>query len=196
MLLTFAELHFLVSLADSEPELPLLELLEHPVRQHADIAAAGLASLVARELCREFGAPDSATYEVELDREIVELHAAVHGASTSIQVATVSPERCAFWLVLVGRRRAAFTPVGAGVFGAVVMPLGVDLREQIVSLVSSALVDDPAAGVAITRRGRLDAMSFLTNDELGGPDAGVEERRSAIEHLVDGVFARHHPSLG
>jgi hypothetical protein len=196
MLLTFAELHFLVSLADHEPALPLLELLEHPVRQHDDLAAAGLASLVARELCREFGVHGSEVYEIELDHEIVELHAAVHSASISIQVTTVSPDRCAFWLLLIGRRRAAFTPVGAGVFGAVVVPLGVDLRDQVVSLVSSALVDDPAAGVAITRGGRLDAMSFRTNDELGGPDATPDDRRAAILELVDGVFAGHHPSIG
>lgn len=196
MLLTFAELHFLVSLGDSEPALPLLDLLEHPVRQHDDVAAAGLASLVARELCREVGLPDSAMYEVELDPEVAELHDAVHNSSTSIQVATVSPTRCALWLMLIGRRRAAFTPVGAGVFGAVVVPLGVDLRKQVTSLVTSALIDDPAAGVAITRGGHLDAMSFRTNLELGGPDADPDHRRPVIQDLVDHVFVGHHPSVG
>jgi hypothetical protein len=199
MLLTFAEIQFLVSLCDTDAELPvldLLDLLDEPSRNEDDIEDAGLASLVARELCREYLDDHGVVQHVELDHEIAEIHAAVQAATTSIRITTVSPERSTFWLLLVGPRRAALTPVGAGVYGAVVVHHDADLRQQVLSLVNSALVDDPAAGVAITRGGRWDAMSFRTNDELGGPDADPAVRWGAIEELVDTVFVNHHPSHG
>jgi hypothetical protein len=114
----------------------------------------------------------------------------------TLRVTTVSPERSTFWLLLVGARRLALTPVGAGVYGAVVVHRDADLRQQVVSLVTSALIDDPAAGVAITRGGRLDAMSFRANEELGGPMAAPSTRAQVIAELVDDVFVNHHPSLG
>ena len=159
MLLTFAEIQFLASLGDNDPVLPVLDMLEEPPRSIDDIEAAGLASLVARELCREFLDDEGYVHHVDLDDEIADIHEAIHGAVTSIQVTTVSPERTTFWLLLDGLRRVALTPVGAGVFGAVLVPHEADLRAQVVSLVNSALVDDPCAGVTISRGGRLETMS-------------------------------------
>ena len=199
MLLTFAEIQFLVSLCGDDAgvaTLDLLDLLDEPSRNEDDIEAAGLASLVARELCREYLDDEGYVQHVELDHEIADLHEALQAAVTTVRITTVSPERSTFWLLLIGARRMAFTPVGAGVYGAVVVHHDADLRQQVVSLVNSALVDDPAAGVAITRGGRLDAMSFRTNDELGGPMADSATRAQAIVELVDDVFVNHHPSLG
>jgi hypothetical protein len=198
MLLTFAEIQFLVSLCDDEGAEPLdlLDLLDEPSRNEDDIEAAGLASLVARELCREYLDDEGYVQHVELDHEIADLHEAMQAAVTTVRITTVSPERSTFWLLLIGPQRMAFTPVGAGVYGAVVVHHDADLRQQVVSLVNSALIDDPAAGVAITRGGRLDAMSFRTNDELGGPMAAASTRAPVIAELVDDVFVNHHPSLG
>ncbi len=194
MLLTFAEIQFLASLGDNDAVLPVLEMLEEPPRSIDDIEAAGLASLVARELCREFLDDEGYVHHVDLDHEIADIHEAIHGAVTSIQVTTVSPERTTFWLLLDGLRRVALTPVGAGVFGAVVVPHEADLRSQVVSLVNSALVDDPCAGVTISRGGRLETMTFRTNGELGGPSATEADRCAAIGQLVDVIFVAHHPS--
>ncbi len=196
MLLTFAEVQFLVSLGETDPVLSVLDLLEEPARNIDDIEAAGLASLVARELCREFLDDEGYVQHVDLDHEIADIHEAIHAATTSIRITTVSPERSTFWLLLDGRRRIALTPVGAGVFGAVLVAHDADLRHQVVSLVNSALVDDPCAGVAITRSGRLDTMSFRTSVELGGPGATEAERLLVIEELVDSIFVNRHPSLG
>ena len=199
MLLTFAEIQFLVSLCGDDPALPtldLLDLLDEPSRNEDDIEAAGLASLVARELCREYLDDEGYVQHVELDHEIADIHEAMQAAVTTVRITTVSPERSTFWLLLVGARRMALTPVGAGVYGAVVVHYDADLRQQVASLVNSALVDDPGAGVAITRGGRLDAMSFRTNDELGGPTADAPSRVQLIAELVDDVFVNHHPSLG
>ncbi len=194
MLLTFAEIQFLASLGDDDPVLPILDMLEEPPRSIDDIEAAGLASLVARELCREFLDDEGYVHHVDLDQEIADIHEAIHRAVTSIRVTTVSGDRTTFWLLLDGQRRVALTPVGAGVFGAVVVPHEVDLRGQVGSLVNSALLDDPGAGVAISRSGRWDAMAFRTNDELGGPLATEADRRAMIGQLVDVVFVAHHPS--
>lgn len=199
MLLTFAEIQFLVSLCGDDPDaatLDLLDLLDEPSRNEDDIEAAGLASLVARELCREYLDDEGYVQHVDLDHEIAEIHEALQAAVTTVRITTVSPERSTFWLLLVGARRMALTPVGAGVYGAVVVHHDADLRQQVVSLVNSALIDDPAAGVAITRGGRLDSMSFRTNDELGGPMADAPTRAHVIVELVDDVFVNHHPSLG
>ena len=217
MLLTFAELEFLLSLGDDGTEPPLLDLLEHPAGQRVSrdaLVAAGLASLVARGICRvvehcEEGGhegDDSQSEVVELDAELIALHAAVHGATTAIQVDTVGPERSASWVLLVGAGRAAFTATGPGVYAAVVMPGDAELRQQVVSLVRSALIDDPSAGVAISRRNLIDdvplpdaspmRMPFRTNAELGGPDASAEVRERAVIDLVDALFIRDHPSRG
>ena len=199
MLLTFAVIQFLVSLCGDDPAVPtldLLDLLDEPSRNDDDIEAAGLASLVARELCREYLDDEGYVQHVELDHEIADIHEAMQAAVTTVRITTVSPERSTFWLLLVGARRAALTPVGAGVYGAVVVHHDADLRQQVAALVNSALVDDPAAGVAITRGGRLDAMSFRTNAELGGSMADPSTRLQLIAGLVDDVFVNHHPSLG
>lgn len=220
MLLTFAELEFLLSLGDDGTEPPLLDLLEHPAGQRVSrdaLVAAGLASLVARGICRVVeqrehaheGAhegDDPQSEVVELDAELIALHAAVHGATTAIRVDTVGPERSASWVLLVGAGRAAFTATGPGVYAAVVMPGDAELRQQVVSLVMSALIDDPSAGVAISRRNLIDdvplpdaspmRMPFRTNAELGGPDASAEVRERAVTDLVDALFIRDHPSRG
>ncbi|CAB4543855.1 MAG: hypothetical protein F2534_02500 [Actinobacteria bacterium] len=217
MLLTFAELEFLLSLGDDGTEPPLLDLLEHPAGQRVSrdaLVAAGLASLVARGICRvvEHGeeggheGDDPQSEVVELDAELIALHVAVHGATTAIRVDTVGPERSASWVLLVGAGRAAFTATGPGVYAAVVMPGDAELRQQVVSLVRSALIDDPSAGVAISRRNLIDdvplpdaspmRMPFRTNAELGGPDASAEVRERAVIDLVDALFIRDHPSRG
>jgi hypothetical protein len=196
MLLTFAELQFLVSWCDLEPELPLLDLLEEPVRDIDQVAAAGLSSLVARSFCSEHLDDEGYVTRVDFCEELAQVHAAVNSAVTSIRITTVSPERSTYWLLLVGPRRVALSPVATGVFAAVVVPHDSDLRQQVTSLVNSALIDDPHAGVAITRGGNIDAMSFRTNDEFGGPVASDGQRRPVIEALVDTIFVNHHPSMG
>ncbi len=195
MLLTFAEVEFLVSLADEAPLVDVGLLLEEPERDRPVVVAAGLASLAARELCLE-GVDESGAVGYVLDPDLFALHGALHAATSSVKVTTVSPERTTYWLLLVGGQRSALTPVGPGVYAAVLMPMETDLRDQVIALVGSALVDDPAAGVAISCDGNVDAMSFRTNAELGGPGAGDEARHSAIEAFVDEVFVDRHPSKG
>ena len=105
MLLTFAEIQFLVSLCGDDPALPtldLLDLLDEPSRNEDDIEAAGLASLVARELCREYLDDEGYVQHVELDHEIADIHEAMQAAVTTVRITTVSPERSTFWLLLVG----------------------------------------------------------------------------------------------
>lgn len=195
MLLTFAEVEFLVALADDEPVLDVATLLEEPVRDRVDMVSAGLASLMARQMCAE-DVDETGAAGYVLDEQLQQLHTALHAATTSVKVTTVSPERTTYWLLLIGTQRSALTPVAAGVYAAVLMPMDSDLREQVVALVDSALVDDPQAGVAITRTGGADAMSFRTNAELGGPSASRAERRAAIDAFVDEIFVNHHPSKG
>jgi hypothetical protein len=192
MLLTFAEVQFLVSLGDADPVLSMLDLLEEPTRNIDDIEAAGLASLVARELCREHLDDEGYVQHIDLDHAIADIHEAIHAATTSIRITTVSPERSTFWLLLDGGRRLAVTPVGVGVFGAVVIADDTDLRHQVASLVNSALVDDPHAGVVVTRGGPIDAMSFRTNVELLGPGATEAQRLPVIDELLDSIFVNDH----
>lgn len=195
MLLTFAEVEFLVALADDEPAVDVAMLLDEPTRDRHDMVSAGLASLMARELLVEH-LDESGTAGFVLDPQVVALHTAMHSATTSVKITTVTPERTTYWLLLVGAQRSALTPVAAGVYAAVVMPMSGDVREQVVSLVSSALADEPSAGVAISRDGSAEAMSFRTNAELGGPSASRAERLEAIEAFVDEIFVNHHPSAG
>lgn len=194
MLLTFAELQFLTSLASGEPEVELVHVLEEPAHDLDTAIAAGLASLVARGLCAE--EIDSGQRVVAIDAGLVAILEAISSAAISLRVTTVAPDRTTFWLLLVGARRLAITPAWTGVYHVELVGSEMDLRHQTVSLVRSALADEPRAGVAIARSGRVDAMSFRTNDELGGPGATDDERMIAVAQLVDDVFADHHPSRG
>lgn len=194
MLLTFAELQFLLSLAPDEPSIDLAALLEEPGRDPELAAEFGMASLVARGLCAE--ELDGDDRIVSLDPELLDVLGAVHAAGVSLRITTVTPERTTFWLLLAGLQRIALTPAATGVYHVVPVAADADLREQAVSLVCSALADEPRAGVAISRNGRLDATSFRTNLELGGVSAGDAERRRGVESLVDAVFVDQHPSRG
>jgi hypothetical protein len=195
MLLTFAEVEFLVALADEEPALDVVGLLDEPERDRQHMVAAGLASLMARQMCAA-DVDETGAAGYVLDEQLLAVHTALHSATTSVKVTTVSPERTTYWLLLIGPQRSALTPVAAGVYAAVIVPIDTDVRGQVVALVDSALLDDPTAGVAISRSGGAETMSFRTNVELGGPTAGPADRRAAIEAFVDEIFVNQHPSKG
>lgn len=194
MQLTFAEVQFLLSLSADEPGLDVMHLLEEPERDVEAVAAAGLASLVARDLC--VAEDDGDDLVVALTPALLDVHRALHGAVTSVRITTVSAGRTTFWLLLVGPDRLVLTPACSGVYHVEVISSAADLRGQVAAVVQSALIDDPGAGVALARRGGWDAMSFRTNTELGGVAATPAVRLAVIDELVDAVFVDHHPSRG
>jgi hypothetical protein len=203
MQLTFAELQFLLSLSADESELDVMHLLEEPDRDVDAVAAAGLASLVARQLCTaddhddgSDGSDGDHDLVVSLTPSLLTVTNGLCGAVTSVRITTVTAQRTTFWLLLVGSERLVLTPASAGVYHVEPISSTADLRQQVVAVVRSALDDEPAAGVALARRGRWDALSFRTNAELGGVDAPPAVRLAAIDELVDAVFVDHHPSRG
>ena len=149
MLLTFAEVQFLLSLTCTEPELDVMQLLEEPSRDADDVVAAGLASLVAQGRCVE--EDDGEHRVVSLDQALIEVHAALHGATSAVRITTVAPGRTTFWLLLVGPERLVLTPAATGVYHVRAISAETDLRQQVAAIVCSALVDEPVAGVSITR---------------------------------------------
>ncbi len=216
MMLTFAEVHFLASLvtdpggaaagaddgaADHVPDrlpapalLDLARVFDQEPTADADLAAIGAATLIERGWCTDH--TSHGVRVVSLAPTLLELHGALHGATGWVRVVSLGPTRSAWWAIVSGITRAVFTPAGSAGFHAVPISGDVASGRQVSALVLSALDDDPFAGIAIVRGGDAEAMSFRTNAEFGGPDAGAGERLARVEELVGEVFADQAPTRG
>lgn len=179
MLLTFAEVHFV--LTRSEPTaVPVLDLLALGSNDPEAVSAAGLASLLVRELARPSG--DDA---VEFVEELAAIAGALHGADCVHQLAVTSTSGAQAWHVLSGpSARLALSPLGLGLLGAVLLEATEAIDVQLAGLVSAALDDDPDADVAVQRvTATSDTVGALTAAEL----AAASDRSASIAQLVAGL---------
>ena len=179
MLMTFAELQFVVTRAE-KPRLPLTELLGLEAGDAGSVSAAGLASLLVRELARPTG-DDSVEFVVEL----AAIAAALHDVVCVHQVAVTSASGAQAWhIASSAAHRVAISPLGMGVMGVTVLEANLDLHEQVAGLIAAGLDEDRDADVAVRRvTADADTVGALTAAEL----AGLSVEAEAVAGLVRGL---------
>jgi hypothetical protein len=190
LILTFAEIEFL--LRGNPPRIPVREQLR--LREPDDmIAAAGLASLLARGLCiRE-------AEDVRPAKDLVPVIAAMSLADRGIRaLGLVDDRETVVHLFLAAEAAVALSPAEFGQFTAELLDPAVPAAEQITRFVDACLPAGRESGVLVQAPGADEVSLAVARDETGAwflsdsvnsPDRSEPSSHAAVVERIATLFS-------
>jgi hypothetical protein len=192
VIFTFAEIEFTLSASPQQAVAVRAQMRFPNSDEGRDVLAAGVASLLARDLCTTDGA------RVVPGPEVIAVAAALSTFTTRVEAIAWSGTTTTAWHVFCGPAASiALVPQGYGRFAVVpidtsdsVAALAVRILETLVGGAESGLIvrattGDETTGVAIA----VDATgAWYVSDSVEHPDRGVAASRDAVIERIAAVL--------
>jgi hypothetical protein len=194
LILTFAEIEFL--LRSNPPRIPVREQLR--LREADDvIAAAGLASLLARDLCCREGE------DVRPAKEVQSVIAAMSLANKGIRaLGQVGDRETIVHLFIAAEAAVALSPAEFGQFTVELLDPAVPAAEQITRFMDACLPDGRESGVLVQAPGadevslavaRDESGAWFLSDSVNSPDRSEPSSHAAVAERIATLFRSGRP---